>query len=533
VGIHELKSLLERPNTVPMSRWLTIGALDPRQWTTLFGSRWQQRAGRIHVREAGQGFGGRSLCLWNKEMPKLPLEVAVSVRLEDESGAAGLVFSSDGGDRHYGFYPSSGRLRLSRFDGPDVTSWNVLREISSEHYRPGQWNEFKVRLEEKKILCFVNGAQVIESTDDAIRSGRVGLAKFRHTVAEFKRFRVGAEVPSTQLAPDVAARIVALVDKLPPAESLRPDQLMPLAGEAPASVAVLRSRAEQWIKQAEQLRRLAEDVHVQSIASELAAATSGPDDNIDLARAALLIARLDNDEVEIEPYLVELDRMAEEISSALPEGADDQARHAALNKYLFTDGGFHGSRTDYYHRANSHLNRVIDDREGLPITLAVLYMELGQRLNLRIEGVGLPGHFVVRFVPAKGEPRLLDVFEGGVVLSREDAAKKVADISGQTLRDEFLKPASNRAIIQRLLHNLLAVSQNQDDREAMLRYVEAMVAIDPKAIGERGMRAVLRYNTGRREAALADLDWFLDNEPDGVDLDRLREMRASWAGERR
>src|SRR5690606_2448324 len=104
---------------------------------------------------------------------------------------------------------------------------------------------------------------------------------------------------------------------------------------------------------------------------------------------------------------------------------DDRARLAAMNQYLFVDNGFHGSRTDYYNRANSYLNRVIDDREGLPITLSVLYIELGQRLGLKLHGVGLPGHFVVRHVPAEGEPQLIDVFEGGQPLSREDAEKKV------------------------------------------------------------------------------------------------------------
>src|SRR5204862_4517779 len=99
----------------------------------------------------------------------------------------------------------------------------------------------------------------------------------------------------------------------------------------------------------------------------------------------------------------------------------EAAKLAALNEYLFVGNGFHGSRTDYYHKANSFLSRVIDDREGLPITLSVLYIELAQRLGLKIEGVGLPAHFVVRHVPANGEPQLIDVFEGAKPLSRDEA----------------------------------------------------------------------------------------------------------------
>src|SRR5205085_3981371 len=111
-----------------------------------------------------------------------------------------------------------------------------------------------------------------------------------------------------------------------------------------------------------------------------------------------------------------------------------------LNKFLFGKGGFHGSRADYYHRSNSYLNEVIDDREGLPITLSVLYLELARRIGLKAEGVGLPGHFVVRHLPAKGEPQLIDVFDGGKPLSRQDAEKKVDGTSGATLSDEHLKP---------------------------------------------------------------------------------------------
>ena len=120
VTINDLKPLLAKPNSIPMSRWLTIGALDRKKWTPLFGARWRQRAGRLLVGGPGQGFGGRSLCLSQTVPPKLPFELAVTVRLDDESGAAGLVFHADGQHKHYGFYPSSGRLRLSRFEGPNV-----------------------------------------------------------------------------------------------------------------------------------------------------------------------------------------------------------------------------------------------------------------------------------------------------------------------------------------------------------------------------------------------------------------------------
>src|SRR6185312_4751190 len=109
------------------------------------------------------------------------------------------------------------------------------------------------------------------------------------------------------------------------------------------------------------------------------------------------------------------------------------------------------SSGDYYNRSNSYLSEVIDDREGIPITLSVLYIELGRRIGVRLEGVGLPGHFVVRHLPAKGEGQLIDVYEGGQHLSREDAEKKVRDITDRRLREEDLAAVNKRSIIVRML----------------------------------------------------------------------------------
>ena len=111
VAINALKPLIEKPNPIPMSRWLTIGAFDSKEWKLLFGARWRQRAGHIHVEGRGKGFGGRSLAISKRQPPDLPFEVAVKVRLQKEDGAAGIVFHSNGGENHYGFYPSHRKLR--------------------------------------------------------------------------------------------------------------------------------------------------------------------------------------------------------------------------------------------------------------------------------------------------------------------------------------------------------------------------------------------------------------------------------------
>ncbi len=521
VGINSLRPLLQKPNPVPMARWLTIGALDPAEWVVSGGAQWRQRAGRILVEGAGAGFAGRSLCLAKEPPPDLPYEVAVTVKLDDESGAAGLVFHADGGDRHYGFYPSNGRLRFTRFDGPDVFSWKVLKDAPSPHYRPGEWNTLKVRVEKNKIICQVNDQPFLESTDDGLTEGKVGLAKFRDTQAEFKRFEVGKQVSVAQPPAEVAARIMKTVEALP-----GPKTVEGLSGEA-ASPTVLRDRARQLEQQAARLRDLAQAVHQKQVEKELLKTLAAKEDQIDLLHAALLIARLDNDELDIQPYRREVDRMAKEVTATIPKDADDAGKIAALNKYLFTERGFHGSRGDYYHRSNSDLNAVIDDREGLPITLAVLYLEVGRRLGLKLEGVGLPGHFMVRHVPARGEPQLIDVFEGGKLLTREEAEKRVQEVTGRAiqLKEEHFAAVTKRAIASRMLQNLMGIARDERNAKDLHRYVEVYAALNPDEAEERWMRAVLRFQAGQRDAAREDVDWLLERHPEGIDLGPVRELK--------
>jgi regulator of sirC expression with transglutaminase-like and TPR domain len=533
VPVNSLKPLLAKPNPVPMSAWLTIGALDPDEWEPLMGSQWRQRAGRIQVEGFGKGFGGRSLCLSRRTLPPLPCELAVTLRLEDEGGAAGLAFYADGGDRHYGFYPTGSRLRLTRFDGPDVFSWKILQEKATPHYRSGEWNTLKVRLERDGFRCFVNDQLVFESKDDGLSEGRVGLAKFRDTVAEFKHFRLGKQVPPATTPADVAVRVGKLIDALPRDGKVSKQEVGRLSPEGPAGTAILRERARRLEEQAAHLRHLAATVNQRNVLDELARATAGKDEDIDLLRAALLIARLDNDDVDVEAYRGEVDRMARKLGDKPAKGASEKDKIEALNRYFFSERGFHGSRSDYYNRSNSYISEVIDDREGLPITLSVLYIELARRLGVKVEGVGLPGHFVVRHVPRKGEGRMIDVFEGGVTLSAEEAGRRVEQATGRPLRTEQLAAVGKKAIVVRMLQNLLNVAGREKDSAGILRYLDAILTVDPEAADARALRAGVLYQQGDRAGALQDVDWLLDRQPDGLDLDRVRQMKRILSGPER
>jgi regulator of sirC expression with transglutaminase-like and TPR domain len=397
--------------------------------------------------------------------------------------------------------------------------------MPSTHYRPGDWNTLKVRVAKDRIQCFVNDQLVVESTDTGLTSGAVGLAKFRDTRAEFRSFQMAKQLPPARPAAQETARILKAVEAMPLRGQPSTKLVDALTRDVGVSATVLRERAALLEQQAAQLRDLAQAVHQQRIQTDLAQVLQGKEPAIDLLRAALLVAKLDNEEVDIEVYRQEVERMAREVAGRLANDADAQAKLAALNQYLFQERGFHGSRGDYYHRSNSYLNEVIDDREGLPITLALLYMELAQRIGLKVVGVGLPGHFVVRHTPAEGEAQLIDVYEAGQPLSRADAEQKVKGITGQPLKAEHLAAVSKRAIIVRMIHNLLGNARRDRDLKGMARYLDTILTITPDAAEERWLRAMVRLQLNHRDGARADADWLLEHRPAGIELERVQEFR--------
>ena len=535
VVVNALKPLLEKPNPIPMSRWTTIGTIDKREWTTVFGARWRQRAGRISVDETGSGFGGRSLCLSTMKSPDIPFEIAASVRFSPEEGAAGIVFHSDGKDKHYGFYPTNGRLRLTRFDGSSVYQWKVLQEVAHKAYVPNDWNNLKVRIEEQRILCYVNDKLVIESADSGLRSGSVGLCKFRNTEGEFRRFRVGNNLNSERPSEEVVSRITEAVAALPadrPADPALVEKLLP---DGLSTSEVLRREAKLLEQRAQRMRELAVAVHARRTQQELADELAKNSTDFDLLRAALLLSRIDNEEIDVDVYLQEVDQLVADIKDEIPDDSSEKDRLATLDRFLFKQLGFHGSRTNYYHRSNSYLNEVIDDREGLPITLSVLYMELARRLDLKVVGVGLPGHFVVRFEPQEGESILVDVFENAEPLTLETARTMIrVRLNGQVDKEEterlietFLEASTPKAILLRMLSNLRGAAEEDRDLDSILRYLDTALVIQPDSLETRARRIDMRIRSGRIPEALVDIDWMLDKRPEGMDVNQVLQLKAN------
>jgi hypothetical protein len=198
-------------------------------------------------------------------------------------------------------------VRLTRFDGPDVLSWKILDEKPSPRYRPGQWNHLRVRHEAEKTSCYVNDELVFETTDRGLVAGRVGLAKFRDTEAEFRGFAVGHELPRVTPPADVLARIESLTAALPAEGPPSADLVAQLLPDAAATRTALARRVADLEQQAARLETLAAEVHLQQTLAELAACAQGDEATIDLFRAALVIAKLDNPDLNVDASRRELE----------------------------------------------------------------------------------------------------------------------------------------------------------------------------------------------------------------------------------
>ena len=524
--INLLKPLLERPNPVPLARWVRTGALDSTRWESHLGANWRQRAGRIQVEGVGSGFGGRSYVVQRTEAPEQPYEVTVTVRLQDEAGAAGLIFGGDDQGRHYGFYPTGGQLRLTAFEGPEVFSWRILGTVPSSAYRSGDWNVLRVRQSSGRIQCWVNGSEVFSVAESALSGRRVGLTKFRNTQAEFRDF---ACAPSVESGVTLAENLVnALGGTAPSPAPLTPEQLATLRTQLPAARAFLSTRARDLEREATRLRELALQLHRDQVREDLVAELNQPEEKTDLARAALLVARLDQPDLDLTAYRQQLRDLGTELRGRLTAQLSGAEQVELLRKFLFEENGFHGSRHDYYNRANSYLNEVLDDREGLPITLSFVFLSVGEQAGIPdLQGVPLPGHFLVKYAPPGTDERLIDVFDGGRYLSHTEADELGSSAARLPVRSEFIRPATKREMIVRLLGNLQSFTERDENPAASLPYADLLVAVAGDSRSEAAQRidrARLRSRTGDLVGARADLQWIVETSPPGFVLDQLNEM---------
>lgn len=250
-----------------------------------------------------------------------------------------------------------------------------------------------------------------------------------------------------------------------------------------------------------------------------------PDEQIDLAKAALYIAQEEYPDLDPVEYLNALDTMADEIQDQLPVERYPLRIIQGINQYLYDDLGFTGNVTDYYDPRNSFLNQVIERRTGIPITLALVYLELAKRIDFPMVGVGMPGHFLMR--PDLPEVEIfVDAFNRGEVLFPQDCQAKLTQIYGQpvALQPEFLESVSTRQFLARMLANLKAIYIQQEKLEKALAAIERILLLFPGAPAELRDRGLIYYQLGQWIAAVADFETYLAKVPNAEDAPIIRRF---------
>jgi regulator of sirC expression with transglutaminase-like and TPR domain len=262
------------------------------------------------------------------------------------------------------------------------------------------------------------------------------------------------------------------------------------------------------------------------------------DVRIDLAHACLMIAQDAYPQLDVERYLGEIERMAMRLRGRMPQAMAPEERVAALNEFLFGDEGYAGNTEEYYDPRNSYLNEVMDRKTGIPITLSVLYMALGRRVGLPLEGVSFPGHFLVRLRMRNGV-LVLDPFAAGAPQSAAElrdrlqrvippgALDKVA--AGELPLEQFLEPATNRQTIARVLRNLKGIYRDTDKPQEQLDVLNRMVLVAPESSAELRDRGIVYHRLECYRAALKDLTDYVEREPNAPDFEdvRVRMMELS------
>ena len=269
-------------------------------------------------------------------------------------------------------------------------------------------------------------------------------------------------------------------------------------------------------------------------ASELIEAFSafvGPDvedEGVDLIRAALVIARTEYSNLDIESYAGRVEELARRVATLSPD-LQPQRTLGALNDVLFGELKLRGNREDYYDPRNSFLNDVIDRGLGIPITLSIVYMEVARRVGFRLSGVGMPGHFLLKHYSPEGQEVLIDCFNRGDILSRKDCQSRLDEIySGEMkLRPEFLHPITRRQILTRMLNNLKTVYLSTRNFRKALAISDLILVIHPHSADDVKQRALLRYSMNLHRLAAEDLEDYLRLSPKASDADDIRQMSLS------
>jgi len=272
-------------------------------------------------------------------------------------------------------------------------------------------------------------------------------------------------------------------------------------------------------------------------ALEYFAALVADDASLSVAEAAIVVAQDDDPHLDPQGVLAQIDALADRLRRRLPRDAAPLQRLRLLNTYFFHELGFAGNVNDYNDRRNSYVHEVLRTRRGIPITLAVLYIEIATQIGLQASGVSFPGHFLVKLSMPRGEV-ILDPFTGQT-LSRDDLEERLVPFrrrAGLTPDDEvplglYLQAAASREVIARILRNLKEIHRRNGDRQRLLAVLERMVTLLPQAWEEHRDHALVLAELGWHAAAADAMTPYLEHRSGADDAPRMRQLASAWRGQ--
>ena len=245
---------------------------------------------------------------------------------------------------------------------------------------------------------------------------------------------------------------------------------------------------------------------------------------VPLARGALLIAKEEYPDLDVASYLDKLAALAREAEPVVKAGDDGIEQIELLSYFLFEQKGFEGNRDNYGDPRNSFLNDVLDRRLGIPITLSLIYLEVGRRLGLNLYGISFPAHFLVKAVDSRGE-LVIDPFNGGAILSLDEIKAMLTQVYGQPVdvHPSFLKAVGGRQILIRMLRNLKTIYLSGADSMRALSVLDRILLLNPRSLDELMERGDLYEKLECFRAALDDYRSFLSQAPDHTAAETARE----------
>jgi regulator of sirC expression with transglutaminase-like and TPR domain len=261
------------------------------------------------------------------------------------------------------------------------------------------------------------------------------------------------------------------------------------------------------------------------------------DRQFSLLEAAISVAQDDDPSLDVQSVLSQIDSLAAKLKQRIAADAGAMHRLQCLNRYFFQELGFAGNVNDYYDARNSHMQHVLATRRGIPITLALLFIEIAQQIGLDARPVSFPGHFLIKLKMPQGEV-IIDPFTGQS-LSREALDERLAPYRRrQGLVGEFeaplglfLQAASGRDVLARLLRNLQEVHRSAQDWPRLLAVQQRLVVLLPQAWEERRDLGLAWAELGERDIAATELQTYLEQQPGADDAgaigERLAELRRA------